>query len=84
MSIERLHRAAFAAGYAMAAPDDEPDVASGPIVRRADVPASSNLPAVIPPAQRVEFRGLDLLAPVFAFGARLRGRLPSLGGGAAA
>jgi hypothetical protein len=84
MSIERLHRAALAAGYAMAAPDDEPELTGEPIVRRADVPASTNLPAVISPIQRIEIRGMELLAPVFAFGARLRGRLPHLGGGAAA
>jgi hypothetical protein len=32
----------------------------------------------------VDFRGMDVLAPVLAFGARLRGRLPYIGGGAPA
>ena len=84
MSIERLHRAALAAGFAMAAPDDEPDAPRAPIARRADVPASTNLPAVIARTARVDLRGMELLAPVLAFGARLRGRLPHLGGGAPA
>lgn len=84
MSIERLHRAALAAGFAMAAPDDDPGTERDPIARRADVPASANLPAVISPTYRMDFRAMELLAPVLAFGARLRGRLPHLGGGATA
>ena len=84
MSIERLHRAALAAGFAMAAPDDEPGVGNEPIARRADVPATTNLPAVVTSAHRVDFRGIELLAPVLAFGVRLRGRLPHFGGGAPA
>ncbi len=84
MSIERLHRAALAAGYAMAAPDDEPEFGRDPLPRRADVPASTNLPAVITAPRRVELRNIELLAPVLAFGARLRGRLPYIGGGAPA
>lgn len=83
MSIERLHRAALAAGFAMAAPDDEPGV-DEPIARRADVPASANLPAVVTPGHRMDFRGMELIAPVLAFGARLRGRLPHLSGRAPA
>ncbi len=84
MSIERLHRAALAAGYAMAAPDDEPGTELDTIVRRADVPAASNLPAVIVPTSRVDLRGRELLAPVVAFGARLRGRISYLSGRATA
>jgi hypothetical protein len=84
MSIERLHRAALAAGFAMAAPDDDPIVERDSITRRADVPASASLPAVISRTHRVDFRSVELLAPVLAFGARLRGRLPYLGGGATA
>lgn len=84
MSIERLHRAALAAGFAMAAPDDDPGVERDPIARRADVPASGNLPAVISQTDRLDIRRIELLAPVLAFGARLRGRLPTLGGGATA
>ena len=76
MSIERLHRAALAAGFAMAAPDDEPGAELDMVARRADVPAASNLPAVIVPMHRVDLRGKELLAPVVAFGARLRGRFP--------
>ena len=84
MSIERLHRAALAAGFAMAAPDDDPGVDRDPIGRRADVPASTNLPAVVSRTHRVDIRGMELLAPLLAFGVRLRGRLPHLGGGATA
>ena len=84
MSIERLHRAALAAGFAMAAPDDDPGVERGPIARRADVPSSCNLPAIVSQAQRIDYRAMELLAPVLAFGARLRGRLPHIGGGATA
>lgn len=84
MSIERLNRAALAAGFAMAAPDDDPGVEGDTIARRADVPASTNLPAVISRTQRVDFRAMELLALVVAFGARLRGRLPHFGGGAPA
>jgi hypothetical protein len=84
MSIERLHRAALAAGFAMVAPDDDPGADRDPTARRADVPSSTNLPAVISRTHRVDFRGMDVLAPVLAFGARLRGRLPYIGGGAPA
>ena len=84
MSIERLHRAALAAGFAMAAPDDDPDLERDSITRRADVPASTNLPAVVARTHRVDFRSIELLAPVLAFGSRLRGRLPHIGGGAPA
>jgi hypothetical protein len=84
MSIERLHRAALAAGFAMAAPDDEPSAELDRMARRADVPAASNLPAVIVPAHRVDLRGMELLAPVVAFGARLRGRISHLSGRATA
>jgi len=84
MSIERLHRAALAAGFAMVAPDDDPASERDLVARRADVPSSTNLPAVITRTHRVEFRGMDMLAPVLAFGARLRGRLPYIGGGAPA
>ncbi len=84
MSIERLNRAALAAGFAMAAPDDDQGVERDPVARRADVPASANLPAVISRTHRIDFRRMELLAPVLAFGARLRGRLPYLGGGATA
>lgn len=84
MSIERLHRAALAAGFAMAGPDDEPDFERDPVARRADVPASTNLPAVVTAPRRAELRNIELLAPLFAFGTRLRGRLPYIGGGAPA
>jgi hypothetical protein len=84
MSIERLHRAALAAGFAMAAPDDDPDLERDSIARRADVPASSNLPAIVSRTHRVDFRSIELLAPVLALGTRLRGRLPHLRGGATA
>jgi hypothetical protein len=84
MSIERLHRAALAAGFAMAAPDDEPGVERELATRRADVPGSTNLPAVVSRIQRPDFRGLELLAPVLALGAKLRGRLPHVRGGATA
>ena len=84
MSIERLHRAALAAGFAMAAPDDDPDMERDSIARRADVPASANLPAVVPRTHRVDFRSIELLAPVLALGSRLRERLPHLRGGATA
>ena len=84
MSIERLHRAALAAGFAMAAPDDEPGAEHDPLVRRADVPAASNLPAVIVPSNRADMRGMELLAPVVAFGSRLRGRISYLSGRATA
>ena len=84
MSIERLHRAAMAAGFAMAAPDDEPGAEHDAIVRRADVPAASNLPAVIVRANRIDLRGIELLAPVVALGARLRGRISYLSGRATA
>ena len=84
MSIERLNRAALAAGFAMAAPDDDPGVDHDLSARRADVPASTNLPAVISRTSRTDLRSIELLAPVLAFGARLRGRLPYLGGGATA
>jgi hypothetical protein len=84
MSIERLHRAALAAGFAMVAPDDDPGSERESIARRADVPSSTNLPAVISRTHRVDFRGMEMLAQVRAFGARLRGRLPYLGGGATA
>lgn len=84
MSIERLHRAALAAGFAMAAPDDDPDMERDTITRRADVLATANLPAVVSRVHRVDLRSIELLAPVLAFGSRLRGRLPHLRGGAAA
>jgi len=84
MSIEQLHRAALAAGFAMAAPDDDTDAERELLTRRADVPASSNVPALISRTHRDDFRAAELLAPVLAFGARLRGRLPLLGGGATA
>jgi hypothetical protein len=84
MSIERLHRAAMAAGFAMAAPDDEPGAEHEPIARRADVPAGANLPAVITPTHRVDIRSLELLAPVLALGTRLRGRISYLSGRATA
>ena len=84
MSIERLHRAALAAGFAMAAPDDEPGVERELAMRRADVPASANLPAVVIRSQRPDFRSIELLAPVLALGAKLRGRLPYVRGGATA
>ena len=84
MSIERLHRAALAAGFAMAAPDDDPAVERDPIARRVDVPAPSNLPAVVCRPLRIDFRRAELLAPMLAFGARLRGRLPYLRGDATA
>ena len=84
MSIERLHRAAMAAGFAMAAPDDEPSVELDTVTRRADVPAASNLPAVIAPTHRVDLRSKELLAPVVAFRARLRGRISYLSGRATA
>jgi hypothetical protein len=84
MSIERLHRAALAAGFAMAAPDDDPDMERDTLTRRADVPATANLPAVVSRVHRVDLRSIELLAPVLAFGSRLRGRLPHLRGGAAA
>jgi hypothetical protein len=84
MSIERLHRAALAAGFAMAAPDDEPSVELDRMARRADVPAASNLPAVIVSTHRIDLRGMELLAPVVAFGARLRGRISHLSGRATA
>jgi hypothetical protein len=84
MSIERLHRAALAAGYSMAAPDDEPGSDNGPIGRRADVPASTNLPAVIGPVAGSDLRSHELLAPFVAFGARLRGRISYLSGRATA
>lgn len=80
MSIERLHRAALAAGFSMAAPDEEPGAELEPIGRRADVPATANLPAVIRPTPPVELRGPDLLAPVVAFGTRLRSRISYLSG----
>jgi hypothetical protein len=48
------------------------------------VPASSNLPTVVHRPHRIDFRRAELLAPVLAFGARLRGRLPYLRGGATA
>jgi hypothetical protein len=83
MSIERLHRAAMAAGFAMAAPDDEPETRDT-IVRRADVPAASNLPAIIVRANRIDLRGIELLAPVVALGTRLRGRISYLSGRATA
>ena len=75
MSIERLHRAALAAGFSMAAPDDEPDAGHELLARRVDVRASANLPAVITPASRIDLRGLELLAPLVALGTRLRGRV---------
>jgi hypothetical protein len=84
MSIERLHRAALAAGFAMAAPDDEPGAEVDAATRRADVPAASNLPAVIMQPRRVDIRGKELLAPVMAFGTRLRGRISYLSGRATA
>jgi hypothetical protein len=84
MSIERLHRAALAAGFSMAAPDDESGADLDTVARRADVPASSNLPAVIVRTNRVDLRGKELLAPVVAFGARLRGRISYLSGRATA
>jgi hypothetical protein len=84
MSIERLHRAALAAGFAMAAPDDEPSAEFDRTARRADVPAASNLPAVIVPVHRMDLRGIELFAPVVAFGARLRGRISHLSGRATA
>jgi hypothetical protein len=84
MSIERLHRAALAAGFSMAAPDDESGADLEPIGRRADVPATVNLPAVITPSAKVDLRGLELLAPVVALGARLRGRISYLSGRATA
>jgi hypothetical protein len=84
MSIERLHRAALAAGFAMAAPDDEPGVERELATRRADVPASTNLPAVVARIQRPDFRSLELLAPVLALGVKLRARLPHVRGGATA
>jgi hypothetical protein len=84
MSIERLHRAALAAGFAMAAPDDEPGAEVDAVTRRADVPAASNLPAVIHPPRRVDFRSRELMAPVVAFGTRLRGRISYLSGRATA
>jgi hypothetical protein len=84
MSIERLHRAALAAGFAMAAPDDESAAEAGPIERRADVPATSNLPAVIGSPSRIDLRGMELLAPVLALGVRLRGRISHLSGRATA
>jgi hypothetical protein len=84
MSMERLHRAATAAGYSMAAPDDEPGADHGPIGRRADVPAATSLPAVVVPVARGDLRGLELLAPVVAFGTRLRGRISYLSGRATA
>jgi hypothetical protein len=68
----------------MAAPDDDPDIGRDSIARRVDVPASANLPAIITRAHRVDFRSIELLAPVLAFGSRLRGRLPHFGGGAPA
>lgn len=84
MSIERLHRAALAAGFAMAAPDDEPGSELEAVPRRADVPAASNLPAVVLQPTRVDIRGRELLAPVVAFGTRLRGRISYLSGRATA
>ena len=84
MSIERLNRAALAAGYAMAAPDDEPSSGLDAVARRADVPAVSNLPAVIVSTNRMDMRGKELFAPVVAFGARLRGRISYLSGRATA
>lgn len=84
MSIERLHRAAMAAGFSMAAPDDESGAELDSGARRADVPASSNLPAVIVSVSRVDARGKELLAPVVAFGTRLRGRISYLSGRATA
>ncbi len=83
MSIERLHRAALAAGFSMAAPDEESGADLEPIGRRADVPAT-NLPAVIKPTAKLELRGMELLAPVVALGARLRGRISYLSGRATA
>ena len=84
MSIERLHRAALAAGFAMAPPDDEPGAELDGATRRADVPAASNLPAVVSPVRRVDIRGKELLAPMVAFGTRLRGRISYLSGRATA
>jgi hypothetical protein len=84
MSIERLHRAAMAAGFAMAAPDDEPEFEHDSNVRRADVPAASQLPAVMIRANRIDLRGIELLAPVVALGTRLRGRISYLSGRATA
>ena len=84
MSIERLHRAALAAGFSMAAPDDESGAELDTVARRADVPAATNLPAVILRDNRVDVRSKDLLAPVVAFGARLRGRISYLSGRATA
>jgi hypothetical protein len=84
MSIERLHRAALAAGFSMAAPDDESGAEPDNGARRADVPASTNLPAVIVRTPRADLRGRELLAPVVAFGTRLRGRISYLSGRATA
>lgn len=84
MSIERLNRAALAAGFSMAAPDEEPGAVLEPMGRRADVPATSNLPAVILPPSRIDLRALELLAPVVALGTRLRGRISYLSGRATA
>jgi hypothetical protein len=68
----------------MAPPDDEPGAELEAVTRRADVPAATNLPAVIIRTDRVDVRGRELLAPVVAFGARLRGRISYLSGRATA
>ena len=72
------------AGFSMAAPDDESGAETDTGARRADVPASANLPAVIVRTHRVDLRGRELLAPVVAFGTRLRGRISYLSGRATA
>lgn len=84
MSIERLHRAALAAGYAMAAADDDVAPRDDASERRSETATSAQLPAVVSRRSRFEASAIHALAPVAAMGVRFWQRLPNLTGRAAA
>jgi hypothetical protein len=80
MNIERLQQAATAAGYAMAAVEDETDddVATGFVASR---PAVGTALMLAPPAPRLTPAPRDAMASGSAW---LRSFLPAFGGGATA
>lgn len=71
-SIERLNKAALAAGFSMAPPEEAFEEATE---WRAALPSRSNLPAVVERTPHPR----DMLHAMAAAALRLRARLPSVG-----
>lgn len=81
MSIERLQKTASAAGFAMAAPDDEMVEAGSPArLPPADRVAGVQVPAIVPPRAPSQAQSTDAIAAAAAW---LKAYLPTYFGGRA-